>query len=269
MNTKDFALQEFGRLRRQHAFGCSRPPAGFSRKSVSERATRGRSNARFQKNCEQKAAIEAAVVEARPWMAEVALVAGRPARSRDPQGNGEHGWMRAQAFAKTRPWMAEVKLKTDEPVRSRKPATKQRAWMREKQWSRPVSRVLCALRRDSHSSRPGVTAWLKRPTRERRGPRHRSPIWSCFGWGLPCRSVARLAVRSCRTVSPLPDPLAGPSAVCSLLRCPSARAAQALPGTLPFEARTFLGVQSERRDCPADSTGHSISRRTNPCATHR
>src|SRR5690606_689899 len=32
------------------------------------------------------------------------------------------------------------------------------------------------------------------------------PIWSCSRWGLPCRPVARLAVRSYRTVSPLPDP---------------------------------------------------------------
>ena len=40
---------------------------------------------------------------------------------------------------------------------------------------------------DSHSSRARVTACLKRPTRERRGPRHGSPIWPCSGWGLPCR----------------------------------------------------------------------------------
>ena len=57
---------------------------------------------------------------------------------------------------------------------------------------------------DSHSSRPCVAAGLKQPTRERRGPRHGSPIWPCSRWGLPCRSVARLAVRSYRTVSPLP-----------------------------------------------------------------
>jgi len=34
-----------------------------------------------------------------------------------------------------------------------------------------------------------VAAHLKRPTRERCGPHHRSPIWSCSGWGLPCRGV--------------------------------------------------------------------------------
>jgi len=35
------------------------------------------------------------------------------------------------------------------------------------------------------------------------------------------------------------------SAVCSLLHFPSARAAQALPGTLPCGARTFLGVPKD------------------------
>jgi len=108
-------------------------------------------------------------------------------------------------------------------------------------WSQPVSRVLYALRRDSHSSRPGVAARLQQPTREQRGPRYRSPIWSCSGWGLPSRTtLAPYAVRSYRTLSPLPDPLAGPSAVCSLLHWPSAHAAQELPGTLPCGARTFL-----------------------------
>ncbi len=57
---------------------------------------------------------------------------------------------------------------------------------------------------DSHSSRRRVTATLKQPTRTRHGPCHGVPIWPCSGWGLPCRSVAGLAVRSCRTVSPLP-----------------------------------------------------------------
>jgi hypothetical protein len=59
----------------------------------------------------------------------------------------------------------------------------------------------------NHSSGTCVTAGLKRPTRTRRGPRQRVPIWSCSRWGLPCRSVARLAVRSYRTVSPLPRTL--------------------------------------------------------------
>ena len=37
------------------------------------------------------------------------------------------------------------------------------------------------------------------------------------------------------------------SAVCSLLHCPSAHAAQALPGTLPCGARTFLEAQCASR----------------------
>jgi len=72
-------------------------------------------------------------------------------------------------------------------------------------WSRPVSRVLYALRRDSHSSRPDVAVWLQQPTREQRGPRYRSPIRSCSGWGLPCHAaLTPHAVRSYRTLSPLP-----------------------------------------------------------------
>lgn len=59
---------------------------------------------------------------------------------------------------------------------------------------------------DSHSSRRIVTDTLKQPTRTRRGPRHEVPIWPCSRWGLPCRPVTRLAVRSYRTISPLPVP---------------------------------------------------------------
>jgi hypothetical protein len=57
----------------------------------------------------------------------------------------------------------------------------------------------------SHSSRPCVAARLEQPTRERRGPRHGSPIRSCSRWGLPCHAaLAPRAVRSYRTFSPLP-----------------------------------------------------------------
>lgn len=45
---------------------------------------------------------------------------------------------------------------------------------------------------------------------------------------LPHRFTLTTRIRRCR------------SAVCSLLHFPSARAAQALPGTLPYGARTFL-----------------------------
>ena len=43
----------------------------------------------------------------------------------------------------------------------------------------------------SHSSGPTVTRRLKRPTREQREPRYRSPIWPCSGWGLACRSCCQ------------------------------------------------------------------------------
>ena len=58
---------------------------------------------------------------------------------------------------------------------------------------------------DSHSSRRRVTTPLQRSTRTHRGPRHGVPIRPCSGWGLPCPvALAPRAVRSYRTVSPLP-----------------------------------------------------------------
>ena len=55
--------------------------------------------------------------------------------------------------------------------------------------NRPVSRVLYGLPRGNHSSGISVTADLVRPTRKHRGPRQCFPIWSCSGWGLPCRRM--------------------------------------------------------------------------------
>jgi hypothetical protein len=68
--------------------------------------------------------------------------------------------------------------------------------------SRPVSRVLSG---DSHSSGMHVTVHLKRPTREPCGPHVTgepvcSPIWSCSGWGFPCRD--RLPVARCALTAP-------------------------------------------------------------------
>ncbi len=63
----------------------------------------------------------------------------------------------------------------------------------------------------SHSSGSCVAAGFKQPTRERRGPRHSSPIWSCSRWGLPCHAaLAPHAVCSYHTVSPLPRMSAAP-----------------------------------------------------------
>jgi hypothetical protein len=55
--------------------------------------------------------------------------------------------------------------------------------------------------------------------------------------------VTRSAVRSYRTVSPLPVLPEEPSAVCSLLHFPSPRDARPLAGTLPCGARTFLDTR--------------------------
>lgn len=93
----------------------------------------------------------------------------------------------------------------------------------------------------SHSSAILVTKHLKRPTREPRGPRVCPPIWSCSGWGLPCHAV--LPRMRCALTAPFQPYLCHPrrpSAVCFLRHFPSAHAAQALPGTLPIGARTFL-----------------------------
>jgi len=101
---------------------------------------------------------------------------------------------------------------------------------------------------DNHPSGARVAASLKRPTRKLlraagAGPKARVFPYLVLlqvGFAVPS-SVATDAVRSYRTLSPLPSPhRCSAWAVCSLLHCPWARAPQALPGTLPCGARTFL-----------------------------
>src|SRR5580692_6948926 len=74
--------------------------------------------------------------------------------------------------------------------------------------------------------------------------RPKAPRASLFGLapGGVCRAadVATRAVRSYRTISPLPAPLARHLGGIFLLHFPWARAPQALPGTVPSGARTFL-----------------------------
>ena len=81
---------------------------------------------------------------------------------------------------------------------------------------------------------------LKQPTRERCGPHHRSPIRPCSRWGLPCHGCCQprgALLPHHFTLTCLPKQT---SAVCFLWHFPWARAPQALPGTLPCGARTFL-----------------------------
>jgi len=58
---------------------------------------------------------------------------------------------------------------------------------------------------DNHSSRPIITDWLKQPTRSQRGPRHVGTylVLLRVEFTLPF-TVTRNAVRSYRTLSPLP-----------------------------------------------------------------
>lgn len=109
---------------------------------------------------------------------------------------------------------------------------------------------------DSHSSRPCVAARLQRPTRARCGPHHDAPIWSCSRWGLPCRSVAGLAVRSYRTVSPLPRAPGGAvrrSALCCTFRRLAPPRRYLAP--CPVEPGLSSAHPKMRRDCLVDSAG--------------
>ncbi len=62
---------------------------------------------------------------------------------------------------------------------------------------------------DSHSSRPAIAHWLKQPTRVQYGPYLMNPYLALLRveFTVP-RTVTSRAVRSYRTLSPLPDPLA-------------------------------------------------------------
>ena len=99
---------------------------------------------------------------------------------------------------------------------------------------------------DSHSSRPAIAHWLKQPTRVQYGPYLMNPYLALLRveFTVP-RTVTSRAVRSYRTLSPLP--YAKHKAVCSLLHFPSVYTAQALPGTMPYEARTFLSFTCPTR----------------------
>ncbi len=131
----------------------------------------------------------------------------------------------------------------------------------KKRGSRPVSRVLSWAtiplgRTSPHASSNLPEGW--------RGPRRTPcgaclPIWSCSRWGLPCRCCCqpRGALLPHRFTLTTPA-LRQRSAVCFLLHFPWACAPQALPGTLPCGARTFLpgaGFPFCRSGCPASSRG--------------
>lgn len=94
---------------------------------------------------------------------------------------------------------------------------------------------------DSHSSRPAIAHWLKQPTRVQYGPYLVNPYLALLRveFTVP-RTVASRAVRSYRTLSPLPDPACAGHRRFALCCTGRGFPPQALPGTLPYGARTFL-----------------------------
>jgi hypothetical protein len=94
---------------------------------------------------------------------------------------------------------------------------------------------------DTSSSLPAAQA-------VRAGPS--PPIWPCSDWGLPCH-VLLPDVRWALT--PPFHPYLPGQAVCFLWPCPSPSGAQALPGSLPYGARTFLGHCRTQRPRPSTS----------------
>ena len=104
---------------------------------------------------------------------------------------------------------------------------------------KPSSGCHTEARHGGHLSRTTVTRRLKRPTRERREARHRSPIWSCSGRGLPSRPVTRPLVRSYRTISPLPANSEKPAGGLFLLRFPWGCPLWELPSALPQWSSDF------------------------------
>ena len=112
----------------------------------------------------------------------------------------------------------------------------------------------------NHSSAITVTGYLQQPTRNHGGPPQRFPIWSCSGWGLPCQAC----YQSCGALLPHHFTLACiTQAVSFLWHFPSARAARALPGTLPCGARTFL--QSEDQRLPGELRARILKRSAPTC----
>ncbi len=72
---------------------------------------------------------------------------------------------------------------------------------------------------DNHSSRPIIAHWLKQPTRSQRGPRHKGTylVLLRVEFTLPS-TVASDAVRSYRTLSPLPSVYTWRSPLCCTCR---------------------------------------------------
>ena len=108
--------------------------------------------------------------------------------------------------------------------------------------SRPISRVLSRATIHLGCTSPCTSSGLPGSTRGSRAAACAAcfPIWPCSRRGLPCRRRYRRRGALLPHRFTLAVVLAHAWAVCSLLHFPWAHAPQALPGALPFGARTFL-----------------------------
>jgi hypothetical protein len=100
-----------------------------------------------------------------------------------------------------------------------------------------------------HFSGTTVACRLEQPTRDSDGAGRASPLFGLAPGGV-CRAtaVASSAVVSYTAVSPLPVPLARPSAVCSLLHFPSPHDARPLAGTLALRSSDFPPAPRDASD---------------------
>ena len=88
---------------------------------------------------------------------------------------------------------------------------------------------------------PDVAVRLKQPTREQRGHANAPHLVLLrVGFAMPRDVVLARGALLPHRFTLTTHVSRRRSAVCSLLHCPSAHAAQALPGTVPYGARTFL-----------------------------
>ena len=115
-------------------------------------------------------------------------------------------------------------------------------FFRQKIGSRPISRVLSWATIHLGCTLPCTSSGLPGSTRGSRAAVCAAcfPIWPCSRRGLPCRRRCRRRGALLPHRFTLAVVLAHAWAVCSLLHFPWAHAPQALPGALPFGARTFL-----------------------------